>query len=383
MVHNHYQQLGGEDISFKAETLLLRQNNHEVICYERFNNEIDNLSVIQKTALVKDTLWSTKTYNDIIKIIRNNKIDLIHVQNFFPLISPSVFYASNKGKIPVVFSVRNYRLFCLNGLYSRNQLPCELCTRRNCNIYGVLFKCYRHSIIQSSVVAAMQNYHKMRKTWNTQITRLIAISDFAKNKLIDGGINPAIISVKGNFVEDPGVENIEGQYAIFVGRLSKEKGIITLLQAWENISNIPLIMVGDGPLITLCQGRKNITVVGHKKPDQTLKIIQKAKFLIFPTELYETFGRVVIEAYACGKPVIASNIGAVKELVRDHDTGLFFEPGDSKDLQEKVNWLIDNPLELQRMGKQARKFYEQKYSPEQNYLHLIDIYQQAISELDH
>jgi glycosyltransferase involved in cell wall biosynthesis len=381
MAHNFYQFSGGEDVSFNAETELLRKMGHEVICYTRDNKTINSHDVFHKVQLLQEVIWSERTRSDISELIYSAQPDLVHVQNFFPLISPSIFHTCKTAGLPVVFSVRNYRLFCPNGLFSRNQQSCEDCMEKFFTYPGIIHKCYRNSRTQTAAVATMLQYHRWRKTWDTSVDVFVALSEFCKKKLIQGGINPQRIVVKPNFVADPGTDDAKGNYAIFVGRLTEEKGVKILLNVFSQLLDIPVKIVGDGPLkdqvSNFSQEYQNIQYIGQQSHDETIALIKKARFLVFPTLWYETFGRVVIEAYACGVPVIASRIGAVQELVKENMTGILFAPDQISDLQQKILHMWKNGEECQQMGRLARLEYERKYSADINYQMLLEIYRKA------
>lgn len=381
-VHNQYRERGGEDISFYSERDLLIRMGLFVKIYTRNNWEINELSFKGRYNLIRDTFWSSKTYTDISNILTDFHPDIVHIHNFFPLISPSVFYACKRASVPAVLSVHNYRLICPNALFSRSGHSCEDCMGKLFPYPGILHKCYRDSRAQSFPVASMLAYHRWKHTWDQEVDRFIALSKFAAGKLIEGGFAPQKISIKPNFLVDPGEENDRGDYAVCVGRLTAEKGIKTLIKALQQLPGIPIKIVGTGPLMKeiLSQiiSHPNIELLGHLSYEETMKLIRRAKVLIFPTELYETFGRVIIEAYACRVPVIASRIGAVEELVIDGETGLLFTPGDSEELRQKLDWLWKRPREITRMGTRARKEFEEKYTPEANYKQLMGIYQQVL-----
>ncbi|MCI0550589.1 MAG: glycosyltransferase family 4 protein, partial [Anaerolineae bacterium] len=274
-----------------------------------------------------------------------------------------------------------------NALFFRDNHPCEDCLGKTVPWPGVWHACYRRSHMQSAVVASMLAYHHWLATWKTQVDMYIALSEFSRQKFIEGGIAPEKIAVKPNFVMDREYSKENGDYVVFVGRLSREKGLFTLLNAWRRLSHIPLIIIGGGPLhgelqtLVEKENLNHIRLLGRLPNSDALKMIRHARFLVFPTEWYETFGRVVIEAYSMGLPVIASRIGAVTELIHhDNETGLLFNAGDPIDLAEKVDWLWKRPKESARMGKGARKEYEEKYTPERNFEMLMNIYSKVIKD---
>ena len=213
----------------------------------------------------------------------------------------------------------------------------------------------------------------------------IAISQFAKAKLLEGGLPEPKMVVKPNFVApDPGVGTGSGGYALFVGRLSHEKGLGTLLDAWKRLKvSVPLKIVGEGPLADevrqLSRDLPQVEWLGRQPLPQVYRLMGEAMFLVFPSEWYETFGRVAVEAFAKGTPVIAANIGAISELVDSGRTGLLFQPGDSADLARQVEWMLANVEEGAKMRAAARREFEAKYTEEENYRQLIGIYRTVLA----
>lgn len=269
---------------------------------------------------------------------------------------------------------------------SRNGAVCEECLTDGL-WRGVWHGCYRNSRAMTAAVALMLEAHRMRGTWTHSVDGYVALSEFARNKFIDGGLPGPKIHVKPNFVHpDPGMSTEAGRYALFVGRLSPEKGPATLISAWAKRKiALPLIIVGEGPLReTLeaqvsAQGLTNITFRGWLPREQTMATMKEAVFLVTPSEWYETFGMVITEAFACGVPVICSRLGTMKEIVADQCTGLLFTPGDAEDLATKVEWACSHPARLDDMGKSARREYESRYTAEKNYGLLMDIYHRTMN----
>lgn len=226
--------------------------------------------------------------------------------------------------------------------------------------------------------------HRGLGTWR-HVDAYIALTEFSRRKFLDAGFPSEKIALKPNFIHhDPGCGNGRGGYALFVGRLSEEKGITTLLTAWSLLNrNIPLKTVGDGPLRGEVERSakmiQEVEYLGSKSPEEVAALMAGATFLVFPSLWYETFGRVAMEAFATGTPVLAANIGAVGEITDNGRTGLHFRPGDPTDLAAKVDWLLRHPTELAHMRKEARREYEAKYTAERNYGMLMEIYEQAIA----
>lgn len=376
-VHNGYQIRGGEDESRQAEENLLRSYGHEVEAYE-INNDL--VSSISPAKLAFRTLWSQETYKDVGQLLSSNHYDLVHVQNFFPLISPSVFYAAKSINIPVIQTLRNYRLICPNALFFRDGGVCEDCLGKAIPYPSVMHSCYRDNSAASAVTASMLVVHRFLKTWQKKIDGYIALTEFARNKFIEAGFPGNKIHVKPNFVSpDPNVGQELGGYALYVGRLSVEKGLDTLLKAWEMLNySIPLKVVGDGPLAdqvkAATQKSDNVEWLGRQPINEVYDLMGNARFLVFPSKWYETFGRVAVEAFAKGTPVIASNIGAIAEIVDSGRTGLLFKAGNHSDLAAKVNELINDEHRLAMMRNQARDEFVNKYTAKKNYEVLVNIY---------
>jgi len=378
-VHSRYQMRGGEDECHEAEVSLLREMGNIVEVYEENNERVAALGNLQ---MALRTVWSQEAHQAVKRQLTEQHYDVVHVQNFFPLISPSVYYAAKAEGVPVVQTLHNYRLLCPNAKFFRDGRVCEDCLGKSVPWPGILHACYRGSRPATGVVTAMLTLHSTMHTWMEKVDVYIALTEFARQKLIEGGLPAEKIVVKPNFVHpDPGPGEGRGGYALFVGRLSPEKGVETLLAAWKLLAGkVPLKIVGDGPLANWVAAAAaqvpGVDLLGRMPQTEVYKLMGEAAFLIFPSEWYETFGRVAIEAFAKGTPVIASNIGAIAELVDSGRVGLHFRPGDSEDLADKVEWMIAHPAEVAQMRREARAEFEAKYTARENYQRLIEIYAQ-------
>jgi glycosyltransferase involved in cell wall biosynthesis len=377
-VHNKYQIRGGEDESQEAEQRILREMGHEVQLYLEDNKRILSIDPMQ---VAFDTVWSMSAYRTAKQQFSSLYHDLMHVQNFFPIISPSVYYAARESGVPVVQSLRNYRLLCPNALFFRSGKVCEDCLGKPVPYPGILHSCYRENRAATTATATMLSIHRALGTWTHMVDVYIALSEFARQKFIQGGLPADKIVVKPNFVHpDPGIGSGSGGYALFVGRLSVEKGLDTLLAAWEHLGHkIPLKIVGEGPLsdmVATAAARQpsRIEWLGRRPIAEVYALMGSAKMLIFPSKWYETFGRVAIEAFAKGTPVIAANIGAIAELVEHGRTGLHFQPGDAVDLATQVEWALTHPTNMAQMRLEARSEFEAKYTASENYRQLMEIY---------
>jgi glycosyltransferase involved in cell wall biosynthesis len=380
VAHNFYKQPGGEDQCLAAELAMLRAHGHEVIEYCLRNDSIDSMSRLRVAA---GTTWSRSAYREVRELLRVRRPQVAYFINTFPLISPAAYYAARAEGVPVVQALHNFRLLCPNALLFRNGRVCEDCLGKSVAWPSVVHKCYRASRAASATVATMLATHRALGTWRDAVDVYIALTEFSRRKFIEGGLPAEKIVVKPNFIyPDPGPGSGKGGYALFVGRLSGEKGVTTLLRAWKELAgSLPLKIVGDGPLegIVADAATKNTRIqwLGRQSLDEVYALIGDAMFLVLPSECYEQFPRVVIEAFAKGTPLLASNLGAMANLVDNGRTGLHFEPGDAADMAAKARRLLAAPYELVPMRQAARQEYEEKYTAEPNHQALMAIYERA------
>jgi glycosyltransferase involved in cell wall biosynthesis len=380
-VHNRYQQPGGEDEVFLAETTLLESYGHRVVRYSTHNDRVADMN---RLALAGNTLWNTSAYQELRALIRRERPHAAHFHNTFPLVSPAGYYAARAEGVPVVQTLHNYRLLCPNGLFFRDGRACEDCMGKVVTWPGIVHKCYRGSRAASGLVTAMLTVHRALRTWTEMVDVYVALTEFAQSKFIEGGLPAGKIVVKPNFVyPDPGRGQGGGGYALFVGRLAPEKGTRTMLAAWDRLeTRVPLKIVGDGPLkdqvVEVATRRSGVEWLGHRQVADVHALMRNADMLVFPSEWYETFGRVAAEAFAAGTPVIAANTGAAAELVEHGRTGLKFRPGDPEDLVTQVEWALSHSAELRSMREEVRAEFEAKYTAERNYRALMEIYEAAL-----
>lgn len=380
MLHNRYQFRGGEDESYESEVRMLRSNGHLV---ETIEMDYAQTSAKGKVQVALESLWSKPSYNRVDRMLREREFDVLHVQNFFPLLSPSVYYAAKKNGVAVVQTLRNYRLLCPNVFFYRDGRVCEDCIDKVFKYPGIVHGCYRGSRVATAAVAAMTAFHTIKGTWMNAVDVYIALTRFVRDKFIEAGFPANKLLVKSNFVyPDPGSGTGSGNYALFVGRLSPEKGLGTLLQAWRQLNrNWKLKIAGDGPMAedvrAFCAVDSSVEWVGPKSRAETAELMGNAGVLVFPSQWYETFGRVAMESFAAGTPVIASRLGAMAEVCENGQAGLLFETGNPVDLAGKLRWVFDHPAEVKAMRMAAREVFETRYTMPQNYRVLIDAYQAA------
>jgi glycosyltransferase involved in cell wall biosynthesis len=380
-VHNRYLLRGGEDEVFESEASLMTQYGWQVTPVIEQNTHPDG--VLKKIGVAMDCVWSRRWYREFTALLEKVKPDVVHIHNFFPLISPSVYYACRKAGVPIVQTLHNYRLLCPAATLYRDGDVCEECVQHGL-LRGVRYGCYQGSKLGTGAVALMLQIHRRMRTWANMVDCYIALTEFSRRKLIDGGLPAAKIRVKPNFVlPDPGLREKRGQYALFAGRLVDPKGLPTLLAAWKLLRKpIPLVIIGDGPnrasLESQLADLLGVTYCGRLSHEATLEAIKGARFLVFPSEWYEGFPVTIAESFACGVPVICSRLGSMQEIVADGRTGLHFRPTEADDLASKIEWAWDHPEQMEAMGRGARLEFEAKYTAERNFYLLKEIYEFAI-----
>ncbi len=388
MVHNHYLVRGGEDESFAAETELLRGGGHEVETYVRDNEEIAERGCF-RTAV--DTIWSRRSQREVEAHLAKGNFDVMHVQNSFPLISPSVYEAGRAAGVAVVQTLRNYRPLCASGLLMRAGEICEKCLGHGVGWAGVRHRCYRGSLPGSAVLVAMNAWHHLRATYLREVDRFIVASELVRRKFVEGGFPEERICLKPNVVprlpEGEGEGGGRKRRAIYVGRLSADKGVELMVDAWiRHGLEIPLEIVGSGPLEATLREKARatpaITFSGRLPVEEACQAIGRAELLLLPTQWYETFGRTVLEAYAMGTAVISSRGTAPGDLVREGETGFLVDRGDAGDLAARVREFFDLPVDERRgMGERAREVYRDHYSREKNLKQITGIYRDVVAEV--
>lgn len=381
LLHNRYQLAGGEDAVVRSEKALLESHGHTVSLLEADNDGITGFAAKIKSAA--SAFYSFPSRRRVDDELRRFRPDIVHAHNLFPVLSPSVLYVCAHAGVPVVQTLHNYRLLCPNALLFCDGAPCERCIGKRFSFPAVRRGCYRGSRSATMVVASLTAIHRAVGTFRTTVTRYIALTEFSRDKFVQGGIPAQKISVKPNFVDpSPEIGDGTGGYVLFVGRLSEEKGIDVLLRAWQNLGpKIKLIIIGTGPLLDKCMqaARENpaIECLGPKVRSEVYASMGQARALVFPSRWYETFGLTVIEAFSKGTPVIASKIGCMQELVDHGRTGLHFESGNSDSLTTQVEWMLAHEFQWKQMRTNARAEFEAKYSADKNYDMLMNIYQLA------
>ena len=393
LLHNRYRQLGGEDRVAALEACLLRRHGIDVVEPD-FENVIPSRSRLQQTfELAAGSAWSAYSYERIRKLCAVYQPDVAHVHNFWLRMSPSVHAACRDASVPTVQSLHNYRIACVNALLLRNGRVCEACVGK-VPWRGVVRRCYRGSFWASAAAAGMIVANQVRQTWTREAVAFVTPSDHSRGKLLAAGLPPARTFVKPNSVDDPGEPASApstSDYAVFLGRLSREKGVDVLLRAWVRSklgAYRRLVIAGDGPqradLEQLGAGLglypPAVTFTGRLAPEAAQRLLRNSRVLIAPSIGYETFGLAVIEAFSHGRPVIASHLGGLAELV-DHETnGLSAGPTDVTALSQAFDQILGNAGLTDTLGDNARQTYLRRYTPEMNFDRLLQIYRYAIQQ---
>ena len=381
-VQNHYLAFGGEDQTFEDEIALLTANGHSVGRFESSSRELLALNPVHRGLR---TIWSAKAYRALRGKLADGHWDVIHVHNCFPNLSPSIFHAAHAAGTPIVQTLHNYRLLCTNACLYRNEKPCESCVGSFAPWRGITRGCYQHGRLADAALAGMVGFHRAIATWTKRVTRYIALTEFARLLFIRGGLPGEKIDVLPTFVDpDPGIGDGIGGFALFAGRHSREKGVDVLLEAWRKMppGAMPLKIVGTGPdserIVSACRAIENVEFLGKVSRAQLDDLFRHASVLVFPSLWYEGTPRTIVEAFASGTPVVASDLGAMSAMIETGESGLKFAADDSADLAKQISRIQKDPALRKRLRTGARKRYETSYTAERHYDGLLGTYRKAI-----
>lgn len=392
-IHNFHRKgsASGDDQVFKSETGLLEKNGNKVIRYTVSNDEFDNAGLIGKLAATFGMLWSSKNYKAVQQLIQKEKPDIVHVHTFFPLLSPSILYAAKRSHVKVVATLHDTRFVCPCSTSLRGTELCNECGDgkyfRMCK-YG----CFKNSRLQSFIVAGIFTYHRIRKSFYRQIDRYICLNENQIRLLMNIGFDKNKIVKKYNFVSDAEanlkamkVDGLPERYVVFYGRIGEEKGIRILMKIWNELPNIPLVVMGGGPLEDefkyWAEKHNNVYFLGYTQHDKCLSIVKGGEFVVFPSIWYEGCSMVEIETESLGKGLIATDLGFSTEAIENGVNGYKIKLGDVKGFRKCIIELWNKPELISEIGRNARLDYEQKYRPEDNYMQLINIYEGLVGKL--
>lgn len=379
IVHNCYKIPGGEDSVVNNEINMLKKRSN-VYTYFRHNNEINSMNLLKKILLPFTTIFSIKSMRDVKKIIKNNDIKIMHVHNTFPLISPSIYWVAKKNNVRVIQTIHNYRLVCANAKLYRNNKICEKCIKYGAK-YGLKNKCYRNSYLQTFNLIISNMINLKIKSFE-KVDRYICLTKFSKMKM-KYLLGDKKIFIKENF-DDLGDISIpvssKKEFYIYIGRLDKEKGVDLLVKSWKNIKDEKLVIIGTGELENYIKEYiatnkiSNISLMGYLPKIKAMDFLNRSKALIFPSQSYETFGLVLIEALKRGIPVIANDIGSVSEIVVDEKCGLLGNMDSVKNTTKVIEKFFDYYNSNYYNNDYIFGCYKDKYTEEYNYKKLSSIY---------
>ncbi len=386
LIHNYYRYRGGEDRYVEVLKDTLSRKGHQVVGFSYDSKEIKTFNLIDKLLIPAKIIHSSTVNQKLEKLLLEEKPDLAVIHNLFPLVSLSILKVLKKYRNPIVKRIENYRFLCLNGLFFRNNSGiCDVCKNGNL-IPGIIHKCYQSSFLNSLGMAIPLMVTKWKKLLFSTIDLFLAPSQFVKETFKEVGFPGEKIVVLPNFLDFEPLESIREpeSYAVFIGRLSEEKGLLTLLRTFKGLPDLPLKIVGEGPLekevneFVHHHQMKHVELTGFVDGNVKREILSRARFLIFPSECYESFGYSIIESHACGVPVIASAIGGARELIREGENGFLFEPGNSDDLWEKISRIMAlDKKSLMDMKKKSLKRVKELYTKEIGYKNLLKLFERV------
>lgn len=386
-LHNRYLYPGGEDAVFEAETALLRQKGHEVIVYEDTNQSIEHLPPLSKALfLAGDFFFNRSHYRRLKALIQERRPHIAHVHNTFYVLSPSIYQTCFEARVPVVQTLHNYRLLCPAATFFRDGQVCTECLTHGRG-RAIVHRCFKGSLAAGLMLNRLiDGYY--RRGIVQRVARFIAPSRFSRSMFVRAGWPEDKIIVKPHFLQfDRAPAAPKQNYMLYAGGLHDYKGVDVLIEAWAVAapSGFQLKIVGDGPMAgslkeKVRQRSLNVEFLGHRSGPEVLDLMTHAYALIAPSLCFESFARVIMEAFACSTPVIASGHGAMKELVEEGSTGYLFEPGKAGSLSAKILAMVANPAQAGAMAGRARQTYEAHFTAKANYQQLMAIYEGVLKQ---
>ncbi len=408
-VNNYHYLRGGSEKMYLETAALLEEKGHEIQYFSvrdkqsiptkydkyfveppNYNNKLSNIIV-----KIKDFvrfLYSCQSSRNLDKLLHDKKPDVAHLHIFYGRLTSSILKVFRKHKVPVVMTVHEYRMLCpVYVMYDNDGNVCNKCARGN-YIHCIIKKCNQNSFMYSLVSAIECKFRDLFYNYIEYIDRFIMVSKFIE--MIHCKNHPEIKNKSSqiyNFVTS--VENNDNtsvtksdSYYLYYGRLSREKGILGLIETWKEFPQLDLKIVGSGPLLNeICcfiksNNISNVEIIGYKSGAELTKIIKKAKYTIVPSEWYESFGLTIAESYMCSTPVIGADIGAIPELVLNNETGFLFNPADNTSLSTtiKKTLSIDEDQYI-AISKNALKFSQNNFNKDIYYEKLMKVYNSVIN----
>ncbi len=371
LVHNYYRHRGGEAVVFHQEAELLKGYGHKV-----YKLTIDS-------SWYSGLLLFKYFVNGKFRFIRELKtllerVQLIHIHNFFPFIPVELFGIALKSYIPVVVTLHNFRLLCLAGVFFDGENICMNCVK-SINVKSILQKrCYKHSYLFTLLgLGRIGQYRNVLE----KVNRLIVLTEYHRRLFSESFCSHLVdkMVVKPNFCYPLSSTNAKREPAVaYIGRLSREKGIELLIKAMANLG-CKLYIAGDGPMrdfvLKSVKAYNNICYLGYLNKAKVSELVNRVSALVVPSICYESMPMIILESFSAGVPVIAANLGPIADIVKDGETGLLFKMGDWRDLRQKIEQILNDPMAFR---DSCYKQYYDNYSPEANYNMLIKIYKEEI-----
>lgn len=385
VVHNRYrsEQPSGEDRVVDQESALLRDAGVDVERFLRHSDDIAGMSFPAKAAVPLRVPWNPRARQELARELRASRPDVVHIHCTFPLLSPSVLAACSDVGVPAVATLHNYTQVCAPGTFYRDGRICTDCAGGSA-LPAVRHGCYRGSPLATVPVAVGLAANRTR--WWTGVSRFLCISRSQRDLLVQAGLPAARMAVHHNIVPDPGVRRRGlGEHVLYLGRLTEEKGLRTLMAAWERLPDpaLPLVVAGSGPMqhevAAWAAGRADVRFLGLQQRSACVELLSRAAAVVAPSVWLETFGLVVVEAMAAGVPVVASAHGAFVELVDDGVTGLLSRPGDAAALADRLSEVVRDATRNRAMGMAARARYDRDFVPAAGVRRLVSGYRAAIA----
>lgn len=390
IIHNKYSNYGGEDKIVEQQYNIFKKNGIDVRLYCKDNNFINKFTKINKFKLIKEAYYSMQVEKELLIFLVDFKPDIIHIHNIYPLVSPVVYDLFSKMNIPIVQTLHNYRFICPNGLMFNNNIVCEKCLQKDSYYHCFFNKCYHNSYVQSLWYADVIRRANNKGLFN-KINKFIALNIFVKDKMVKKGFDSSKIRVIPNCIinnDNNFPDYYKEDYYIFIGRLSNEKGITTLVKAFTKMKNIKLKIVGDGPLKEAINAYlkhndlNNIELLGFKKGQEKEELISKAKAIIIPSECYENFPTVVLEAFSFGTLAIASSVGGLQYMIEENYNGVKFSAGNFYELKEKISLLDIDSDRILKLSKNAYDTYKKLYTEDTYYKSHMNLYKELLDRKD-
>jgi len=402
MANKFYHPAGGPEEVLLETSEYLRSMGHMVIPfsmqhprnlktkYEKYfvsNVDYNNHSRLpwNSARITLRIIFNSEAKRKMDQLIEDTQPDIAHLHNIYHQLSPSILLSLKKHNIPVVMTLHDFKLVCPNHTFMRQEKPCEECQGKYFH-KAIRYRCVKDSYVKSAICALEMYIHKVNQTYIKTVDCFLALSRFAQRKLIQYGLPKEKVKYLPNYVEVPvyKTNSTKERYILFLGTLSDKNGIFNLVKAMRNLPPIKLKVAGEGEQETFIRdyiGKNrmdNVEMVGFLSGEKLKRTIANCSFLVFPNNCYHNCPMSILQSFACGKPVIGSNLGSVPELVEDGETGLLFESSNEMDLVEKIRYLYANPETVKKMGQNAQRKVEEDYSAEKYYPRLLQIYEELI-----